>query len=103
GRAPRRRRSRGWNRGRWLRRGRARSWPGDYADVEPAGAEGLAVDDGRAVGRCADRRGELVLAVERALEVRGGDLDAAEDAVVADAQLSEAERPQRALGAVDLS
>src|SRR3954469_24637274 len=87
GRAPRRRRSRGWTRGRWLRRGRARSWPEGYAErrVQAARAKRLAVERGVAVARVADRRGQLVLALERSVEVVGGYLDAPEDPVVAHA------------------
>src|SRR3954469_24183188 len=69
--------------------------------VEATRAERLAVDDGVDVARGADRGDDLRLALERPVEVLGGDLEAPEDAVVADAQDGKAERAHRPLGAVD--
>src|SRR5215218_10010575 len=59
--------------------------------VEAARAERLAVDHAVDVARGADRGDDLRLALERAIEVLGGDLEPPEDAVVADAQDREAE------------
>src|ERR1044072_4431251 len=53
--------------------------------VEAARPERLAVTPAVVVPRGADRGGDLGLALERAIEVLGGDLEPPENAVVADA------------------
>src|SRR6185436_1511760 len=69
--------------------------------VEAARPERLAVDHAVDVPRGADRGDDLRLALERAVEVLGGDLEPAQDAVVADAQDGEAEGAHGLLRTVD--
>src|SRR5215218_1104649 len=75
-------------RARSIMAGRLRPLP--QHRVEAAGPERLAVDDRMRVARGADRGHDLRLALERAVEILRGDLEPAEDAVVADAQHGEA-------------
>src|SRR5215211_3729106 len=69
--------------------------------VEAPGAERPAVDDRVGVARRADGGGDLRLPRERVLEVLRRDLDAPEDAVMADPQDGKAERAHGPLGGVD--